>query len=500
MVTAKELVSELGTDKLANQATVEHLQTNETLLVTSKTAAFNNIGTDVTMSLEDSTKLDNLATAGPELERKVRGLERSGQVLQSELDAANRENKSLADEFRAAHKRHQEQQKAAEQNIDNLEEDKRQLGTDLLDIQQKFSRLEETVKTCSRKLDTERQDARNARSQLQKAEEDKKKAVEACAMAVERNELVLAQLNLLLFDVAYADNTHDKALREFMETLVVLRKKALETNTRFGLDDDNMLEGDGVVSVARASTAWSLSFRSFKQVAPYLRLIFRLLTVVHLRPQDDEVLTMLEALSSQVVLFKNQHIYLLHDALEHMLDDDQVTSERISIIEAKMIELVYFVCTHLFFKFDELDTFRERWLGRCVTRQGQIQCILIQAYADWFDCLVNSEQASLPDILYGLRPTGHYVNEEEGDPKRQLMSKVSATENLYAVVDTTEQQVVVFKAEDEGVNYNHVTRFVGLPIRRNKTNDFVATASFELPNVPVWFLRRNMVDVYNKDL
>ncbi|KAH0348672.1 hypothetical protein KCU83_g5994, partial [Aureobasidium melanogenum] len=290
---------------------------------------------------------------------------------------------------------------------------------------------------------------------------------------------LVKHVQLLLFAEAIDMDDFEKA----MSMLAKIAQSQTTTMYEFPL-----AVAFGLDAMAGKSTDWVLSTQTYRQTTLYLeltvdQLLLHFFSVTYVQPHNPEVHAMLEALStksmvSEVALDRASR---LDRFLYHLFDLPQ--DKDLLMIEVRMMEVISSSAIRAGRKWRNLADAFQRWNAE-VNRLPGPRALLFEGYTQWFKSLIANEQvATLPSLLCRLTPPEQKVTERATG--RVLLGSIMGP-SVHAVVDLTEQQIAVFSASSEGVNYSLPSRLLELPERRLRNTDWESGDDFRMS--PVRFL------------
>ncbi|KAG9519615.1 hypothetical protein KCU93_g7972, partial [Aureobasidium melanogenum] len=308
---------------------------------------------------------------------------------------------------------------------------------------------------------------------------DKTELEELHAACRTRCEALVKHVQLLLFAEAIDINDFEKV----MSVLAKIAQSQMTTMYEFPL-----AVAFGLDAVARKSTDWVLSTQTYRQTTLYLeltvdQLLLHFFSVTCVQPHNPEVHAMLEALStkSMVSEIALDRASRLDRFLYYLFDLPQ--NKDLLMIEVRMMEVIVSSAIRAGRKWRNLTDAFKRWNAEVNSLPGP-RALLFEGYTQWFKSLIANEQvATLPGLLCRLTPAEQKVTERATG--RVLLGSIMGP-SVHAVVDLTEQQVAVFSASSEGVNYSLPSRLLVLPERRLRNTDWESGDDFRMP--PVRFL------------
>lgn len=156
--------------------------------------------------------------------------------------------------------------------------------------------------------------------------------------------------------------------------------------------------------------------------------------------------------------------------VEQSLERD--SSELDCFVQARLLELLMIACVSRWQISTNLAALVSKWVAGLPAVAG----VLLFAYRRWFETILQGTAVTLPVVMMGVEATSLIEKDTEG-PARRLLPRVWPP--FHAVVDAAKQEVVLFRAKDEGTNYETVPRILHLPNRRNRDNDFAVPAPFK---------------------
>ncbi|KAG9965874.1 hypothetical protein KCU61_g1264, partial [Aureobasidium melanogenum] len=318
-----------------------------------------------------------------------------------------------------------------------------------------------------------------SQAEIDSIKRDKTELEELHAACRTKCEALVKHVQLLLFAEAIDMNDFEKA----MSMLAKIAQSQTTTMYEFPL-----AVAFGLDAMAGKSTDWVLSTQTYRQTTLYLeltvdQLLLHFFSVTYVQPHNPEVHAMLEALStksmvSEVALDRASR---LDRFLYHLFDLPQ--DKDLLMIEVRMMEVISSSAIRAGRKWRNLADAFQRWNAE-VNRLPGPRALLFEGYTQWFKSLIANEQvATLPSLLCRLTPPKQKVTERATG--RVLLGSIMGP-SVHAVVDLTEQQIAVFSASSEGVNYSLPSRLLELPERRLRNTDWESGDDFRMP--PVRFL------------
>ncbi|KAH0173408.1 hypothetical protein KCU67_g1291, partial [Aureobasidium melanogenum] len=413
-----------------------------------------------------------------DLNQKIGRLQAEIERLKPELEgskAAEKEKGKLLDAARQAEL--DSKNKLSEANQRHTQQTTK-LESDISIYKERVVEMQLTRNAASEEAENAKKAANLLQSEVKSLKTEKAKLDEDVKKYKFGSEIFVKHIQLLLFDQGVPAADFNKAM--LILPLTLLREGIVATV--FPLE-----ESLGLETPAQKSTEWVLSIRNYEQTNPYLamsidQLLIHFFSVTWVQSLHPNVQSMLEALLTKATMSEImlERAVKLEKFLYHLFTLPQ--QEHLSLIEIRLIEVIVLCATRAGHGWAHLEHASKSWATR-VNRLPEGNSLLFRAYGHWLGSLVAQQVATLPNLLCSLTLPEQKVTERATG--RIMLGSINGP-SVHAVVDLTTQQIAVFGAKDEGVDYPLPSRLLELPERRLRNASFGTANDFRMP--PVRFL------------